>query len=82
MLAGALAGAAWAAIAGVLKATTGAHEVITTIMLNFIAGLLLAYVLTTEAFLPPGRRTRSRSRSWRACARRASWTASGWTSAS
>lgn len=32
-----LAGAAWAGIAGVLKATTGAHEVITTIMLNWIA---------------------------------------------
>jgi ABC-type uncharacterized transport system permease subunit len=33
----ALAGAAWAAIAGLLKATVGAHEVITTIMLNWIA---------------------------------------------
>ena len=33
----ALAGAAWAGIAGFLKATTGAHEVITTIMLNWIA---------------------------------------------
>jgi ABC-type uncharacterized transport system permease subunit len=32
-----LAGAAWAGIAGVLKATVGAHEVITTIMLNWIA---------------------------------------------
>jgi ABC-type uncharacterized transport system permease subunit len=32
-----LAGAVWAAIAGFLKATTGAHEVITTIMLNWIA---------------------------------------------
>jgi simple sugar transport system permease protein len=32
-----LAGAAWAGIAGVLKATTGAHEVISTIMLNWIA---------------------------------------------
>ena len=32
-----LAGAVWAAIAGLLKATTGAHEVITTIMLNWIA---------------------------------------------
>jgi len=32
-----LAGAAWAGIAGFLKATTGAHEVITTIMLNWIA---------------------------------------------
>jgi general nucleoside transport system permease protein len=33
----ALAGAAWAAIAGFLKAAVGAHEVITTIMLNWIA---------------------------------------------
>jgi simple sugar transport system permease protein len=32
-----LAGAAFAAIAGFLKATVGAHEVITTIMLNWIA---------------------------------------------
>ncbi|HMI28231.1 MAG TPA: ABC transporter permease [Gaiellaceae bacterium] len=33
----AVAGACWAAIAGFLKATVGAHEVITTIMLNWIA---------------------------------------------
>jgi ABC-type uncharacterized transport system permease subunit len=33
----ALAGAAWAAIAGFLKATVGVHEVISTIMLNWIA---------------------------------------------
>ena len=32
-----LAGAAWAGIAGFLKATVGAHEVITTIMLNYVA---------------------------------------------
>jgi general nucleoside transport system permease protein len=32
-----VAGAAWAGIAGFLKATVGAHEVITTIMLNWIA---------------------------------------------
>jgi simple sugar transport system permease protein len=35
--AGTLAGALWAGIAGFLKATVGAHEVITTIMLNWIA---------------------------------------------
>jgi simple sugar transport system permease protein len=35
--AGILAGAAWGAIPGLLKATTGAHEVINTIMLNYIA---------------------------------------------
>jgi general nucleoside transport system permease protein len=33
----ALGGALWAGIAGFLKATVGAHEVITTIMLNWIA---------------------------------------------
>jgi general nucleoside transport system permease protein len=32
-----LAGGAWAGIAGLLKATVGAHEVITTIMLNWVA---------------------------------------------
>jgi simple sugar transport system permease protein len=35
--AAAVAGALWAGIAGVLKATVGAHEVISTIMLNWIA---------------------------------------------
>jgi simple sugar transport system permease protein len=34
---GALAGAAYAGIAGILKATVGAHEVISTIMLNWIS---------------------------------------------
>jgi general nucleoside transport system permease protein len=37
ILAACMAGAVWAGIAGLLKATTGAHEVITTIMLNWIA---------------------------------------------
>ncbi|HET9222484.1 MAG TPA: ABC transporter permease [Roseiflexaceae bacterium] len=37
LLAGAWMGALWAAIPGALKAYTGAHEVITTIMLNFVA---------------------------------------------
>jgi simple sugar transport system permease protein len=37
LLGGALAGAAYGAIPGWLKARTGAHEVITTIMLNFVA---------------------------------------------
>ena len=36
----ALAGAVWGGVAGALKATTGAHEVIVTIMLNFVAGNL------------------------------------------
>ncbi len=37
IVAAAAAGGAWAGIAGVLKATTGANEVISTIMLNWIA---------------------------------------------
>lgn len=40
LVVGALAGAIWGGIAGVLKATSGAHEVIVTIMLNFVAGNL------------------------------------------
>jgi simple sugar transport system permease protein len=39
----ALAGALWAGIAGILKATVGAHEVITTIMLNWIAFWFASY---------------------------------------
>ncbi len=37
IVAGILAGGVWGGIAGLLKATTGAHEVISTIMLNWIA---------------------------------------------
>jgi general nucleoside transport system permease protein len=44
VLAGALAGGAWAAIAGVLKATVGANEVISTIMLNYIAFWVGSYL--------------------------------------
>jgi general nucleoside transport system permease protein len=39
-----LAGAAWAGIAGLLKATVGAHEVITTIMLNWVAYWVGSYL--------------------------------------
>ncbi len=39
-----LAGAAWAGIAGLLKATVGAHEVISTIMLNWIAVWVGSYL--------------------------------------
>jgi ABC-type uncharacterized transport system permease subunit len=46
LLAGAIAGALWAGIAGVLKATRGVHEVISTIMLNFIALFLIDYLVT------------------------------------
>jgi general nucleoside transport system permease protein len=46
VLAGALLGAAWGFVPGALKAWTGAHEVVTTIMLNFIAGALIGYLIT------------------------------------
>ena len=45
LVAGALAGMAWGAIPGWLKARTGASEVITTIMFNYIALLFIAYLL-------------------------------------
>ncbi|MEP7763414.1 ABC transporter permease [Sanguibacter sp. 25GB23B1] len=51
MVAGIAAGALWAGIAGLLKAFTGAHEVIVTIMLNYIAFYLLAYLLATPGLL-------------------------------
>jgi len=53
--AGILGGAVWGGIVGWLKARAGAHEVIVTIMLNYIAAGLLAYLLTTGAFQRPGR---------------------------
>src|SRR5438270_9389681 len=45
LLAGALGGAIWGGIVGVLKATTGAHEVVTTIMLNFVAQWFLRFLI-------------------------------------
>jgi ABC-type uncharacterized transport system permease subunit len=44
MLAAVLVGGVWAGIPGVLKAKFGAHEVITTIMMNFIAVGLVSYL--------------------------------------
>ena len=55
LLAGALAGALWGSIAGCLKAATGAHEVITTIMLNLIAFRLVDYLLRNPPIQRPGR---------------------------
>jgi len=46
MLAGGAAGAALGFVPGYLKARTGAHEVVTTIMLNNATGLLLAWAVT------------------------------------
>ena len=53
LLAAALGGAVWGGIAGVLKALTGAHEVIATIMLNYIAVYLLTYILTLHGYQLP-----------------------------
>lgn len=45
ILAGALGGALWGAIPGFLRARTGAHEVITTIMLNYVSIRLTDYLI-------------------------------------
>lgn len=55
IIVGLLAGAVWGAIVGVLKARTGAHEVIVTIMMNYIAANLLAFFMLQKAFQAPGR---------------------------
>lgn len=54
MVAGIVGGALWAGIPGILRAKTGAHEVIVTIMLNYVAVYLIAYLLTTPGFQRPG----------------------------
>ncbi|GGF13555.1 ABC transporter permease [Subtercola lobariae] len=51
VLAGVVGGAVWGGIVGVLKARTGAHEVIVTIMLNYIAVYLISYLLRTPGAL-------------------------------
>src|SRR6267142_2212592 len=45
LVGGMVAGAIWAGIAGVLKALTGAHEVVTTIMLNYVAQWLVRFLI-------------------------------------
>ena len=55
ILAAIIGGALWAGISGLLKAITGAHEVITTIMLNFIAFFLVEYLLTVPMFQQAGK---------------------------
>jgi ABC-type uncharacterized transport system permease subunit len=54
LLVGLIAGAFWSFIVGVLKARTGAHEVIVTIMLNYVALYLLDYLFTTGFLRVPG----------------------------
>ena len=54
LIAAIIGGGLWGGLAGFLKARTGAHEVITTIMLNFIAAFLTLYVLKTSLFQEQG----------------------------
>ena len=54
VIAGVLGGALFGALVGFLKATTGANEVILTIMFNYVAALLLTYVLKTPILQAPG----------------------------
>ena len=51
LLVGVAAGAIWGGIVGLLKARTGAHEVIVTIMLNFVAYFLIQFLLRTPGAL-------------------------------
>jgi ABC-type uncharacterized transport system permease subunit len=55
IVAGFLGGALWGFIPGILKARTGAHEVIVTIMLNYVAYLLVSWVLRQSFYQRPGR---------------------------
>jgi simple sugar transport system permease protein len=45
ILGGLVAGAAWAIIAGLLRAYLNTNEIITTLMLNYVAGLLVTYLI-------------------------------------
>src|SRR6202521_5747403 len=45
LVGGMVAGSLWAGVAGVLKATVVAHEVVTTIMMNYVAQWLLRYLI-------------------------------------
>lgn len=54
MLTGALAGALWGALPGFFKAKYGAHEVISTIMMNYIALHFAGYLVNQVLIAPPG----------------------------
>ncbi|WP_137844377.1 ABC transporter permease [Microbacterium sp. 2FI] len=51
LAAGIVGGAIWGGIVGVLKARTGAHEVILTIMLNYVAFYLVSWMVRTPGLL-------------------------------
>jgi simple sugar transport system permease protein len=52
LVGGVLAGAFWGFIPGLLKAVSGAHEVVTTIMLNYVAAFLLAWAVSFPLNVP------------------------------
>lgn len=54
LIAGILGGAVCGMVPGVLKAYTGAHEVIVTLMFNYVVNAILIYVLTSTALQLPG----------------------------
>ena len=54
ILIGTLLGAVWGFIPGFLKARTGAHEVITTIMLNYVAAQIVFFALVHTFVQQPG----------------------------
>ncbi len=54
LLAGALGGAIWAGIPGYLKAKTGAHEVISTMMMNYVAFRLTEFLISGPLRAPSG----------------------------
>jgi general nucleoside transport system permease protein len=51
IVAGMVAGAIWGGLVGFLKARTGAHEVILTIMLNYVAFYLVFFALSQQSLL-------------------------------
>lgn len=55
ILAGVFLAGIFGGIVGLLKAKTGAHEVIVTIMLNYVAGFFILWLLKTSIFLREGR---------------------------
>ncbi|MEU7569929.1 ABC transporter permease [Micromonospora sp. NPDC049240] len=55
LIAGALGGALWGFIPGILKARTGAHEVINTIMLNYVAVYFLSWIIVQSGVQNPTR---------------------------
>lgn len=55
VFAGAVGGAVWGFIPGILKARTGAHEVINTIMLNYVAGYFLVWLILQNGVQNPNR---------------------------